>query len=139
MGNDMLSSPYENIRCLADITKPTREAFQALEVEWRPELPPLILAAGMIGRSLAKNVDYIPGEELQTVFNLAEKFLVESDDETGTAVATGFLESLLSQSSARRVDFRKLGPLLGDESRKYCRAWDQFTGVVTDGLELGEN
>ena len=133
-GNETPSSPHENIRCLADLTSPTRESLQELEMEWQPDLPPITVAAGIIGSSLATSIDLISTDEMHAVFDLAEKLLVEADEKTSTAIATGFLESLLSESSSRRLDFRRVGSMLGDESRKYCREWDRFTGVVTDGL-----
>jgi hypothetical protein len=130
-----MSSPYENIRSLAALTSPSRESLKDLEEDWQPDLPPINVAAGTIGRSLASNMDRISTDEMRAAFDLAEKLLIECDDETSTAIATGFLESLLSQASSGRLNFRRVGPMLGDESRKYCREWDRFTGVVTDGLD----
>lgn len=130
-----LPSTYENIRRLADLTGPTRESLQELEHEWKPNLPPVTLAMGTVGRVLAGEVDRISKDEIQAVFDAAESLLLESDEETKNAVTTGFLESLLAQASAGRLDFRRIGPMLGNESRKYCREWDRFTGVVTEGLD----
>jgi hypothetical protein len=130
-----MSSTYEKIRRLADLTSPTRESLRELEREWEQNPPPFTVAMGTVGRSLASEVGRISRDELRAVFDLAENFLVGSDEETKTAVATGFLESLLAQASAGRLDFRRIGPMLGDESRKYCREWDRFTGVVTEGLD----
>ena len=57
-----------------------------------------------------------------------------TDAETSTAIATGFLEALLSESDLRTFDFREIAPMLGPECRSYCVAWDRFTGATTPGL-----
>lgn len=68
------------------------------------------------------------------VFDVAERLMVEGDNEVKDAVATCFLENLLNVASAGRIDASKFVDLLGPESRAYCRAWDEFTGVHTEGL-----
>jgi hypothetical protein len=89
---------------------------------------------GDIGLALACQIKRISADEMRLIFNLAETFMIEGDERLQTAIATGFLEALLAESSAGRLDFRRIAPFLGKKSREYARAWDQFCGVETDGL-----
>lgn len=50
------------------------------------------------------------------------------------AVATGQLESLMSEALAQRLEFSLVARCLGEKSRAFCREWDAFTGVKTPGL-----
>jgi hypothetical protein len=67
---------------------------------------------------------------LEPIFNLIEKLMIEGDEEVRTAVATCFLESLQNMNTPQDIWV----PLLGPQSREYCKAWDDFTGVQTEGL-----
>ena len=69
---------------------------------------------------------------LEALFACLEP-LVAGGGEVGDAVATCFLENLLNVTP-QRIPARVWIPLLGPASRKFCRAWDQFTGVKTEGL-----
>ena len=65
-------------------------------------------------------------EDVQRAFNLVERMMTEGDRELQDAVATCFLENFLNRG---RIKPTALSPYLGTESRKYCKAWDAFTGV----------
>jgi hypothetical protein len=72
-------------------------------------------------------------EEFEDIFNVVEHLLVASDSkEIKDAVATCFLESLLNEPpeniSCNWTQY------LGDKSRDFCRAMDDFHGVRTAGL-----
>jgi hypothetical protein len=82
-------------------------------------------------------LDFIDGkadEQLRRVFELVEQLMVEGDDEVRTATATCFLEDLQNIAAAGRISADFFVPLLGPESRAYCKAWDEFTGAQTPGL-----
>ena len=127
-------SAYENARRLAALTEPTRKALQTLEIEWQPDLPPSTVAMGTVARTLAAGMDRTPRDQIRKLLDFVEKLLTKADSNTKDAVATGFLESLLGEASAGRLDFAVIDALLGDESRNYCHAWDNFTGFRTKGL-----
>ena len=69
---------------------------------------------------------------LEAVFEYVEGCMHDSGD-VGTAAATCFLENLLNRTPDT-IDPKRFVPLLGAESREYCRAWDEFCGVRTEGL-----
>jgi hypothetical protein len=123
-----------HIRSLADLTVPTRDALDRLEQDWSPEPPPEILAAGTLARAFCSSLPSLSTSDIASVGERVEVLLTTGDDNVKDAIATGFLESLLSQASKGTMNLRSVKGMLGPESRKYCRAWDEFTGVKTDGL-----
>lgn len=72
--------------------------------------------------------------ERKLLFGTVELFLTEGDEDVQDAVATCFLEDIASAVYENKVSAKLLVPLLGEESRAYCKAWDEFTGVKTPGL-----
>jgi hypothetical protein len=133
LGSNVMSS-YFNVKRLAEMHTGTEQALQVLEKDWDPELPPITVAMTTVGRALAANAKTLSADELAAIFGFAEKLLTEGDKSTQEATATGFLEALLSEASAGRLDFSMIDPFLRPESRKYSLAWDDFTGVRTRGL-----
>lgn len=84
-----------------------------------------------INRRLNENASE---EEIKLVFDFIEFLMKEGDQATRDVAATCFLENLLNYDSAGRLKAKIFIPFLGEESRGYCIAWDEFTGVKTDGL-----
>lgn len=68
--------------------------------------------------------------DLPGVFTFIEQCLQDGDEAIKDAAATCFLENLQNQGSHSDQWVHLLGP----ESRAFCRAWDEFTGVDTPGL-----
>jgi hypothetical protein len=73
--------------------------------------------------------DYSFADDL---FALVERLLVEGSEEVQGIVATGFLEGMAHQAELAPELWV---PLVGPEAREYLRAWDQFTGTSTPGLD----
>lgn len=76
-------------------------------------------------------------EDLKEIFDLIEWLLLNGTDEVKDAITTGFLENLLNYCSYGSISPKSFVYLLGSESRKYCKAWDEFTGIKTEGLDDG--
>ena len=51
----------------------------------------------------------------------------------GQPQLTCFLENLMNRTPSK-IDPKTFVPLLGQRSREYCKAWDEFCGTRTDGL-----
>ena len=88
-----------------------------------------------LGRVVASAAQGCSDTDLKRVFDLVESLLTDGEESVKDAVGTGFLESLLSESSAGRLDFRKIAAFLGQNAVQYCREWDKFTECTTRGLE----
>lgn len=50
------------------------------------------------------------------------------------AACTCFLENLINTASFGTIEYSRFIPFLGEKSKEYCRAWDEFTGVKSPGL-----
>ena len=123
-----------DLRSLANLVGPTRDAAERLEREWAPDSPPEVVAAATFGAAFGSAVENLRGTDIETIGKHVEMLLTSGDEHTRTAIATGFLESLLAQASAGTFSFERIAWSLGPESLKYCREWDKFTGNRTHGL-----
>lgn len=72
--------------------------------------------------------------EIREIFDFVEILMQKGTDDVKDAAATCFLENLINASSGGSISSRSFVHLLGEESVKYCKAWDEFTQVKTEGL-----
>lgn len=72
-------------------------------------------------------------EEMEKIFDLVEWLLQNDDESVQTAKATSFLEYLLSKDPDE-IKFKRFIKYLGKETINYCKAWDKFTVVKTEGV-----
>jgi len=127
--------PEEALSRFGDFCDSLAEAVARERADWEPEPPPLTVVMSRLGRAVASGAQGCSETDLKPVFELVESLLTDGEESVKDAVATGFLESLLGESSAGRLDFRKIAALLGEKAVEYCREWDEFTGCTTPGLE----
>jgi hypothetical protein len=73
-------------------------------------------------------------QEIKEIFSLIEFFMVKGNQDVQDAAATCFLENLINSASWGPLKPESFLCYLGPESKKYCKAWDEFTGVKTEGL-----
>lgn len=99
---------------------------------WSTGLPGLCNELGELASFVVELVEKGDTARLPSVFTAAEELLVKGTDDVKDAVATCLLEALQNLSSEKVA--RAWVPLLGEESRAYCEAWDEFTGAQTAGL-----
>lgn len=71
---------------------------------------------------------------LTTIFGVTENLLKDGDEEVRTVIATCFLENILNVVSAGKIASSSFVDLLGENSKEYCKKWDEHTGVKTMGL-----
>jgi hypothetical protein len=71
-------------------------------------------------------------ESPHKLFSYIESVVV-AGGEPANAACTCFLENILNRIPGP-VDPESFVPYLGQQSAKFCRAWDDFTGVKTHGL-----
>ena len=103
------------------------------EIEyWKPDPLLSTVMTGSFGEVLVEQESEFTDEEYRSVFSAVENLLLNYNEEVGTAVATGLLEALIQLSDQRNP--ARFVYFLGEEAKKYCIAWDEFTGVKTPGL-----
>jgi hypothetical protein len=115
-----------------------RRRRERLAAEWFPDDPPLSLVMGDYAHALSEDIEQFDPPTLRALFAAVEETLAAEEEPAAAAVATGFLECLQGRDSGGSFDFRRIAGFLGPSSRAYCRAWDEFTGAITPGLEPEE-
>ena len=114
-------------------SKYIEESHIQLVLSWLPDEPPATIVFANIGDCLLRlHFDASIATPFRDILDEIEKLMSHGDVCVQSAVATGCLEKILSDSTIR--DTRGLVTLLGPISMAYCRAWDLFTGVNTPGL-----
>lgn len=112
-----------------------RAAAERAREECHPDSVPPTFLAGEIAVGMARSAPAdFSDDELLTLCEFVERALRDESQEVRNVIATGFLEGLMGEASAGRFDFTRLSAFLGPEARKYCQAWDAFTGTKTPGL-----
>lgn len=72
-------------------------------------------------------------DEIKHVFDFIEFSICNGDESVQTTMTTSFLEDLLSRAPTE-INFSTFAKYLGEESKEYCKAWDKFCGMRTEGL-----
>lgn len=72
-------------------------------------------------------------QEMQKIADFAEFLIRHGDEKIQSAMTTVLLEDLMSHDK-HEIKFSNFAKHLGSKSLEYCREWDKFTGLRTDGL-----
>jgi hypothetical protein len=72
--------------------------------------------------------------DLLRVFEYVESKVTDDNSDVDNAACTCFLENLMNRVP-ETIPPQHLVPFLGPKSRRFCRAWDEWCGVKTQGLE----
>jgi hypothetical protein len=117
------------------------ERFPAFEERWRAHLeywegetPGVCTDLSEFGQYVSDLIAAGETSDLPEVFALIEELMTEGSTRVHEAAATCFLENLQNYVSSGLIPAESFVHLLGEKSRAYCRAWDEFTGVPTPGL-----
>lgn len=81
-------------------------------------------------------IDLVNSNDQETTrlfFEFIEYLQDAGDEDVQTAICTSLLENL-QNAGPEKVQFPTFVHLLGPQSIEYCKAWDTFTGVRTEGL-----
>lgn len=105
-------------------------ADDALVADWAPETPPPTTRFGALATAMVDAAGTLGLEQVRSIFDTVEDLLTTGPDSVQTAVATGFLEQLMAEVHAGRVDIATVAEFLGPASYEYCDAWETF---VRDG------
>ena len=70
--------------------------------------------------------------QLPFIFNFVEECLLKGSEQVRIAFRTSFLENLLNAED--RIDLQSFICFLGEHSKRYCRDWNEFSGVDVPGI-----
>lgn len=134
MSSQEVIDPHSAVESLIRVSSRLRIAYEGLNNDWFPDVPPLTIVFSNLGRDLCRHASSLTDVELQKVCDSIEILLDQGQEVVKNAVATGMLEAMLAESSAGRFDMSVLSAFLGQRTKAYCRSWDAFTGNETPGL-----
>lgn len=72
--------------------------------------------------------------EIERVCEFIEYLTINGDEGVQAAMTTVVLEYLLSKDP-EEIQFKKFAHHLGKESVEYCKAWNEFCGCKTEGID----
>lgn len=110
------------------------QAWEGHKDYWKGEEAGLCNDVAAFSDYVAEQINHGERDNLKTIFDLIEEMITEGDQDVQDVVATCFLENLINLASANKLYSPDFVPFLGPNSREYCKAWDRFTGVKTEGL-----
>ncbi|WP_217643423.1 hypothetical protein [Actinopolyspora lacussalsi] len=88
---------------------------------------PVLLRLAALGSSFATRVDRMSAWQRERLLGCLEEVLVSGTEHEQNAVATGFLEALVSAYDHRDFDLAAVWHELGEESRHYIKLWNTRT------------
>jgi hypothetical protein len=130
VGREIADAP---LRALAACARVLEDERERLEADWLPDAPPVTVAFGALGSALVRALEQVTDQELSQVVAVVETLLATASEADQNAVATGFIEAVLSGTD-RRPSAARLVSMLGPRACAYARAWDAFCGTRTPGL-----
>ncbi len=129
-----MTSKEECMRILVERFPGFSDRWRAHLEWWGEEEAGLCNDVAAFGRYVGDLIVEGDTSDVAAIFGAIEELLLEGDAEVKDAVATCCLENLLNSVSSGRIAAGTFVHLLGPQSRAYCRAWDEFTGVRTPEL-----
>lgn len=113
-------------------------ALEADDEPRRPDMELPVLWMGALGHAIARSLSELSEDRQRAVFDLVERGMRSGGVLLRTALATGLLEALATDMDRGVVSRDLVAGLLGDRSRGYLDAWDEFTlGESTLGRRAG--
>lgn len=86
----------------------------------------LTLAYSELGNATIENLDSLSDDELQQIFLEAEQQLSTGSERSKDAIATGFLEAVVSSMDDLGIARDRVSGHFGPSSAAYVAAWDRF-------------
>jgi hypothetical protein len=93
---------------------------------WEDEVPLSTLVMGDLGQCVLTKSDSFSDDDMRRIFSLVEKEITSTDEEKGTAIATGFVEAMASFGDYHPVELERALTFIGKESMAYLEAWNDF-------------
>jgi len=116
------------VTALAQGIAALHETIEELVEEWQPDPPPINTSMSAIGRSFVEKANPT-SEQAAQVFERIEVLLREGTEYEKDAIATGFLEAVVSAID-RNPTSRWILDQAGPAAKAYIDEWNRFCGHV---------
>jgi hypothetical protein len=114
------------VQFIDEITKKfdgLQDAVNEINEYWKPDQAPVTIIFAAIGKELVRQFDSIKNEKKLEVFQCIEDGINSSDINLRTAVATGIIEALVSESTENEDLWLRIEQQLGVSSKHYALSW----------------
>jgi hypothetical protein len=114
------------VQFIDEITKKfdgLQNAVNEINEYWKPDQAPVTIIFAAIGKELVRQFDSIKNEKKLEVFQCIEDGINSSDINLRTAVATGIIEALVSESTENEDLWLRIEQQLGVSSKHYVLSW----------------
>lgn len=88
-----------------------------------PNEPPVTALFEALGDRIAKDFDSTSEDVNQQVFRLIEDAMTSGDSHLVTAVATGLIEAIATETARNEGLWQRISPMLGERSLHHAKAW----------------
>jgi len=88
-----------------------------------PNEPPVTTLFGALGERIAEDFDSASMVVNQQVFRLIEDAMTSGDSHLVTAVATGLIEAIATETARNEGLWQRISPMLGERSLHHAKAW----------------
>lgn len=88
-----------------------------------PNDPPVTALFEALGDRIAEDFDSTSVDVNQQVFRLIEDAMGSGDSHLVTAVATGLIEAIVTQTARNEGLWSRISPMLGERSLHHAKAW----------------
>ncbi len=120
------SSLMAYLRSLASDVPVISERLNRCAQKWEPGAAPITVAFSEVGAEIADHFNEFPAVVREKIFAKIEEGMTSSDMALRTAVATGLIESLVTEANNRVELWKQLEEYLGPDSAKHAFAWRRF-------------
>ncbi len=123
----------EAVRRLTTLAPELAMTDDDLITSWAPDDPPVTLRFAGLADSMIEAAGQLRLEQVTAIFDTVEELLTSASEPVPTAVATGFLESIMAATARGEIDVATVAEFLGPESLAYCEAWEAFVQGESPG------
>jgi hypothetical protein len=123
----------EFVEALVEDSPRLQAVYREFLDEWAIDDQPEIVLFGALGRQIASDFDRVEKETNERRFALIESG-VDDEGELGTAIATGLIESLVSNAELQEGLWPRILPSFGKRSREYIEAWFALQESIAQDL-----
>ena len=100
-----------------------QKSIDEMNEYWEPDQPPVTIMFAAIGKELVRQFDNLQNEKKLAVFQFIEDGINSYDIKLKTAVATGLIEALVSESTENEDLWLRIEQQLGGTSKHYALSW----------------
>lgn len=126
MGNKMTEIDEFVVKMLAAVPQLSKEYDETIS-DWIPNTPPILILLASLGRGLADL--NLTDDILKKVLEVIECGVKSENNILSTATTTGLLEAFYFRVENNQNIKQKVLELLGENSKKYIIALNEFHGV----------